>query len=58
MKFQGKNISIPHRPHDRRCPKNRKMGGLSEFTVFVKKVAAENVRINNCLLYTSDAADE
>jgi hypothetical protein len=58
LNLQGKNVSIPHRPHDRRCPKNRKTGGLSEFTVFVEKVAAENVRINNARIGQYPEVDE
>ena len=43
---QGKNVSLPHRSHDKRCSMNRKIRGLSA-AVFVTKAAAQNIVINN-----------
>src|SRR5210317_1459409 len=42
----GKKVSIPHRAHDRRCPKNRKTRGMSAMTVFVNQEAERNIAAN------------
>jgi hypothetical protein len=44
---QGKNVSLPHRSHDKRCSMNRKTRGLSAMAVFVDKEANRNMAINN-----------
>ena len=44
---QELRASIPHRPHDKHCPHNRKTRGMSEMTVFVMKEAERNIRLNN-----------
>jgi hypothetical protein len=44
---QGKNVSIPHRAHDKRCRVNRKTKGLSAMSVYVDREAAQNIAINN-----------
>lgn len=43
----GLRSGAPHRPHDKRCPHNRKTRGMSERTVFVLKEAERNIRLNN-----------
>jgi hypothetical protein len=47
---QGKNVSLPHRSHDKRCSMNRKTRGLSAMAVFVEKEANRNLAINNAPL--------
>ena len=48
----GLMTNIPHRPHDLRCPKNRKTKGLSIRTVEVEKIAQENIARNNAPITT------
>jgi hypothetical protein len=43
---QGKNVNIPHRPHHKKCSKNRKTKELSAMTVFVNKEATRNMAMN------------
>lgn len=43
----GSLKQVPHRAHDPRCKVNQKTKGLSERTVQVEKIAAENIRQNN-----------
>jgi hypothetical protein len=42
----GLRASIPHRPHHKRCPKNRKTRGSSETSVFIMREAERNIRLN------------
>jgi hypothetical protein len=54
---QGKNVSIPHRSHDKRCSNNRKTRGLSAMAVSITKATAENIAINNFVLGRKLAAE-
>jgi hypothetical protein len=40
-------VSVPHRPHNRRCPRNKTTKGKSERTVEVERIAARNIAANN-----------
>ena len=56
-RVQGKNVSIPHRPHHRSCGRNRKTRGLSEYTVFVEKTVASNLAKNSAPIGQNSAED-
>ena len=47
QKARGMIVNIPHRGHNRRCPRNRRTKGLSETSVYVERVAAANLELNN-----------
>ncbi len=40
---QGKNVSIPHRSHDKRCSNNRKTRGFSTTSVVVTRESVQNM---------------
>jgi hypothetical protein len=44
---QGKNVTVPHRSHDKRCRINRKTKGLSVMRIYINREAAQNIAINN-----------
>ena len=48
LKFQGKKgVTVPHKSHHVRCPKNRTTRGASAQTVMVNRIAEANIKVNN-----------
>ena len=54
LKARGVTVNEPHRPHHKKCPRNRKTRGLSERTVQVERICNNNIRRNNTLYYPTD----